>query len=447
MVPNMMIQVCANTPIPTFQGLIDSIRAQLPSQLPQFEIPDILGLPVPIYPDLSVFELEFQQIIQALQSLQLSSTLLNVVKPLVEFLGGSLNDLLPKIPGLPFSLFDLVELDADVIYTAIRQAIENQTSEFLALLPLPLFDGLSIPSIETHNIVKMIKSYAMTLVLDLATDLVSQVTDILQISNGLALLQIPSLSQIKDLILAAFPEYGTIRDLLQSGIDIKSIFLALNLPIIPVLPDTLLTGIKSPEIEFNELLTIFYTEFIASQISVLVDFVNNALGIIGFEFPTICIILNSDVVDIVGQRLNVIDSINNSQQLQIENLISATNEIEDISNGLSQSVGQQNVQINNTLLALAAASILLAQHSSAIDDLDDRVTAIESTPPNALIPEFDDDPLTPANGEQWVRRSVANVANTIQFTIGGFPFVTESTEYQYHLSVQTSGGVKRVELT
>lgn len=455
MVHDMMIQLCTNTPIPTCHSLIESIRAQLPTQIPQFEIPDILGLPVPIYPDLSSFELEFQQIIQALQSFQLSTTLLNVVKPLVAFLGGALNDLLPKIPGLPFNLLDLVELDADVIYTAIKQAIEDQATDFLALLPLPLFDGLSIPSIEIHNIVKMIKSYAMTLVLDLVNDLVSQVTDILQISNGLALLQIPSLSQIKDLILAAFPDYANIRDLLQSGIDIKSLFSALNLPIIPVLPDPFLMGIKSPEIEFNELLTIFYTEFIASQISVVVDFVSDALGILGFEFPTICIMLNSDAVDLVGQRLNSLESTKNAQQLQIDNSISAINEIEDISNGLSQSVSQQNVQItgqgiqiNNALLALAAASMMLAQHTNDIDDLDGRVTTLENTPPpTTSTPEFNSDPVSPNLGDTWVLRSIANQAGTIQFTIGGLPFITESDQLLHQLSVQTTSGVKRVELT
>lgn len=286
-----MIHLCTNTPVPTLKGLIDSIKAQLPMPLPAFNIPAILGLPVPIYAGLSCYELEFQQIVQALQSFQLSTTLLNVVKPLLAVVGGAIEDLLPQIPGLPFNLLDLIEMDSAALYAAVKQAIEEQSEALLALLPLPLFDGLSIPSIEIHTIVKMLKSYCMTLVLNLITDLVSQVTDILELANSLALLQIPSLTEIKALILAAFPEYESWAALMRSGIDAADLFAALHLPVLPVLPTPLLSAFKSPEIEFNELLSVFYTEFIASQIAIVVDFVQSTLGMLGFDFPTFCITL------------------------------------------------------------------------------------------------------------------------------------------------------------
>lgn len=286
-----MIRLCTDSAVPTLKSLVDSIKAQLPMPVPALQIPAILELPVPIYAGLSCYELELQQIIQALQSFQLSTTLLNIVKPLVAVVGGAIEDLLPKIPGLPFHLLDLIEMDGAALYAAVKQAIEEQQEALLALLPLPLFEGLSIPSIEIHTIVKMLKSYCMTLVLNLITGLVSKVTSILKITNSLALLNIPSLSEIKALILAAFPEYASWSELIRSGIEVADLFAALHLPVLPVLPIPLMSGFRSPEIEFNELLNVFYTEFIASQIAVVVEFVENTLGLLGFDFPTFCITL------------------------------------------------------------------------------------------------------------------------------------------------------------
>lgn len=57
------------------------------------------------------------------------------------------------------------------------------------------------------------------------------------------------------------------------------------------------------------------------------------------------------------------------------------------------------------------------------------------------------DPIAPALGQTWLLETVDNQAGTLQALIGGFPLVTENTDYSYRFSVNTQEGIKRVLMT
>ncbi len=72
------------------------------------------------------------------------------------------------------------------------------------------------------------------------------------------------------------------------------------------------------------------------------------------------------------------------------------------------------------------------------------------TPPPATaasIPEVDTDPETPAAGEAWVLRTLVNPAGTLQGFAGGFPLVIAEDQNRFDLSISTTDGTRRVQIT
>lgn len=286
----MTITLCADSPIPTFNALYDALLASLPAELPSFNVPSLLALLNPIYDGFAHLPLELSQLIQELQNVQLNTTLMALIEPLVSFLGGALEDLLPKIPHTDLTLLDILSSQTDAIYTAVKVALEQGFT--FPFVPNPIFGSISIPAIEAVNTVKMVLRGYQTLLVTLLTDLIEQVTELLLLEGLPALPTIPSLSEVKALILAAFPNFDDIEAIFLSGVDISALFatlsLAAGLPPL-ILPQPLFDGLSNFDIEFNEALSIFYSHAITAVMSVIVDFVQNILSMLSFNFPLLCI--------------------------------------------------------------------------------------------------------------------------------------------------------------
>lgn len=286
-----MLTLCASSPLPTFQSLYDSVVSSLTFPPIAITIPSLPSLKVPIYAGFSNTNLEIVQLIQELQSFQLQTTLMALIQPLVDFLGGAVEDFLPKIPHTDLTLIDLLACNPSHIYDVIAAAIAEHGLGIFPFVPNPMFGSFLIPAIEAVNVVKMIVRGYYIAVLNVITSLISSVTDILVVAGLPTIPTIPTLSDITDALLAAFPQFNSLSELIQSGISVDAIFGTLSfsgfLPL--VIPSPLIPNFSSFEMEFQEGLSILYGDFLTAPLAIIVDFVQDTLGALGFDFPTLCI--------------------------------------------------------------------------------------------------------------------------------------------------------------
>lgn len=287
----MPLTFCATSPVPTFNSLYQAIVNSLTFPPIQFNIPSLPTIPNPIYAGFNCANLEMIQLVQGLQQLQLMATLTAGLQPLISFLGGAIEDLLPKISGTDLNLISLLTMDASQIYAAIAQALANGIT--FPFVPKPLFNRLTIPAVESVATVKAVVNGYFMQVMDLLTDLIGQITDQLELPVLPTLPQIPTLSEIQQALLAAFPEFDTLQALIQSGISVSQLFSALLFVGFPplTLPDPLIPSFSSFEIEFQEAITILHMELLSKPLTIIVDFLQNTLGQLGFEFPLLCVLI------------------------------------------------------------------------------------------------------------------------------------------------------------
>jgi len=286
-----MINLCAPSPLPTFQSLYDPVVSHLTFPPIAITIPTLPSLKEPIYSGFSNTNLEIVQLVQELQNFQLQTTLMALIQPLVSFLGGALEDFLPKIPHTDLTLIDLLACNPNQIYDAIEVAIDEHGLSAFPFVPNPMFGSFSAPAIEAVNVVKMIVRGYYVAILNVITTLISSVTDILEVAGLPTIPTIPTLSDITDALLAAFPQFNSLSELIQSGISVDDIFGALSFGGFPplVIPSPLIPNFSSFEMEFQEGLSILYGDFLTVPLAIIVDFVQDTLGALGFDFTTLCI--------------------------------------------------------------------------------------------------------------------------------------------------------------
>lgn len=289
-----MVSLCTDTPLPTFKGLYDSFAGNLTSPPMPFVFPQMPTLPVPMFPSINVPNLEAVKTLIELQSQQMLGTLIAMIAPLVEYLELAIEDLIPKIPGLDLSLIDLLEMNPQALYDAVKQKIIDGVGDLWPFIPLPLYTSLSIPDFEIVQIASnLVKQYSMMLV-TFITSLITQVTDALEITNMPTLPSFPTFDNIKALILAKVPGATTPHEVLTSGISIPEMFNILipGFPALPALPSPLIPSINIPEFDYIEAMGILMNHLNTSGLSLIMDFIEDTLGqFISFTFPTICITL------------------------------------------------------------------------------------------------------------------------------------------------------------
>ena len=135
-----MFRICTNTPIPDVEDLKQQVQDQLQElmeQFPNFEdlkkalesfkspaglLPTLKDV---IYEGYSNIMMEVNEVIDAIKSYQDMLTIQNIMQPLINVIGGTLEDFIPKIPVLNLSLLDLLNFNTNSIYEAVESAIKQ----------------------------------------------------------------------------------------------------------------------------------------------------------------------------------------------------------------------------------------------------------------------------------------------------------------------------------
>lgn len=290
-----MVSLCTGSPLPTFNSLYTGFVGNLTFPPMAFTFPVMPTLPSPMFPSISVPNLEAVKTVVELQSMQMLNTLMAMIQPMVTFLGGSLSALLPKIPGLNLNLIDLLSVNPQALFDAVKASIAALPPTYnCPFAPLPLYTALSIPDMSIVQIAaNYVKSYSMLLV-GFIEGLVSQVTSALHIGAMPTLPTMPTFNSIKSLILAKVPGATSLYQVLQSGISIPAMFNITipGFPALPALPTPLVPSVNIPEFDFQESMGVLMNHLSTYSLSLVMNFINSTLAsYISFTFPTFCITL------------------------------------------------------------------------------------------------------------------------------------------------------------
>ena len=300
----IILKVCTNTPIPDIQDLKDQINSQidaLKEQIPTFDeliehlsgfkIPNLMTIKDQIYEGYSNIVQEINEVIDGIKIEADMLSMLNIYHPLIKVLGGVIEDFIPKIPFFNISIIDIINGKLGDFKKAIMDMIEKELN--IPFVPLPLFESFKNVSKEAQTTLKLIITSYKQMVLDVATDMIKKVLDILEISALIpAMLKPPTLEELKNLVLEAFPEYKSWYELITSvSMDkILGVFSAIPLPNFSKDSEEKETSFYS---NFEEFLVNKFNQIIDNIIGIniktIIDFVENTLGQLGFKFPTFCV--------------------------------------------------------------------------------------------------------------------------------------------------------------
>lgn len=292
-----MFSIYIDSPVPNLKDIKEDFLNQLSSvqdSIPNFQdfvetlteipIPKLLGLPDPIFSDYSNILQELMEIIDAIKYQADTLTMMNIFKPLVSVIGGSLEDLLPKIPALNFSIIDVVNGNIQGLYNAVVEALRNGVA--LPFLPVEMFEDFSNYAKESLLALKMILVGYKEILLDAMQGMIKQVMSIIDISGVLPTLPIiPSIDQLKDIVLAAFPEYESWYEAI-TNVDISKIIGLFGLDSF-ILPENLfIPNFSNYEQYLMETFNQIKDHYLTLGLSMLVEFVESVLGILNFSFPS-----------------------------------------------------------------------------------------------------------------------------------------------------------------
>lgn len=295
-----MFNVCINSPVPNlvdlkrdFLNQLESIKDSVPNfqdfieKLSGISLPNLLGLPDPLFLGYSNIIQELMEVIDAIKYQADTLTMMNIFKPLVSVIGGALEDIIPKIPTLNFSIIDIVSGNIQGLYDAILSALKQGIK--LPYLPTNLFESFSNYTKEALLSLKIILVGYKGLLLNTMQGMIKKAMSILDISGLLPTLpKIPSIEELKQMVLSAFPDYTSWYEVI-TNVDVMKIISifglgAFLLPEIDFIPN--FSNIEQYLMEiFNQISDLYST----MGLTMLVDFVENNLGMLGFSFPLFCI--------------------------------------------------------------------------------------------------------------------------------------------------------------
>ena len=295
-----MFEICVNSPVPNLRDLREDFSRQLQDvqeSVPNFQdfvekvsevpIPKLFGLPDPIFFGYSNTMQELVEIVDAIKYQADTLTMMNIFKPLISVIGGSLEDLLPKIPVLNFSIIDIIGGNIGGLYDAVLEALKNGVK--LPFIPLGMFENYSNYAKEALLALKMILVGYKELLLSTMQRMIQDVLKILKISAVLPILPvIPTIDQLKQTVLNAFPEFNSWYEII-TNVDISKVIGVFGLGAV-ILPEvSFIPNFSNYEQYLLESFNQIKDHFSTLSLSMLVDFVKNTLGVVGFTFPSICI--------------------------------------------------------------------------------------------------------------------------------------------------------------
>ena len=295
-----MFTITISSPVPDLLSLREDFSTQLlsvQSDIPDYreyvntlssiELPDLLGLPKSLFSNYSNIMQELVEVVDAIKYQVDTLTMMNIFQPLSNILGGTLRDLLPKIPVLDISLVDIVGGNIQAMYDAVKSALKNGIK--LPFVPEQIFESYSNFEKESVVALKMILVGYKELLLNTMQSMVSSAMSILKISGTLPVLPtIPNIEQLKSLAMLAFPEYDTWYSLI-SNVDVSKVLGVLGFSMF-ILPEIgFIPNYSNYEQYFIESLNHIRDGITSVALKMMVEFVESVLGVIGFSFPSITI--------------------------------------------------------------------------------------------------------------------------------------------------------------
>lgn len=299
-----MFKICTDSPVPDVEDLKRQFKDQLDElidQFPNFEDlmnalkevkTQVTGILVTVvdgvYEAYSNILAQINEMIDGLKSTQDTMTFNALIEPLVSVIGGVLDDLVPPIPILNIKFTELLRMDARGIYKAVKEALLNGWD--LPFIKLPIYEGFSSLAHEVVFAVKAIFTAYKQMVIDAIVGMIKEVLDILEIVAALpSLFVMPTLEDVENLVLALFPEYKSIVEIVKkTGKTIEELIAMLSVPK-PPMKDRLIAFYSNTTLEIKERCNQVVDYISGLNLQMLVDFVKDTLGSLGFEFPTICI--------------------------------------------------------------------------------------------------------------------------------------------------------------
>ncbi|MEG2264167.1 MAG: hypothetical protein RSC68_07415 [Acinetobacter sp.] len=307
-----MAQFCISFPPPSYKELFEQLKGIKPDFSKLKGLIGSIGLPIPIYLDISQYSNEISQMIQYWQSRLSVKTLMAMIRPMASLLGQSLADLLPKIPFLNISIIELMEIDANVLRQRVKETLKQHGQAFLdalsAFLPLPIYFGMSIPSFEINAIIKAIYNFSCTGLIELVKGLIDQVLSKLKINAVLTLPKLPTLKELQTMIVemiktkaeeiagqvidAFTNEFEAIKHAMQIlKMDINAIFAMIQFPSLPVIkfPSPFYPDFSCLAFELREAMQMYMQAIMMAVMEKIVSFVKAVLSILNIQFPSVCI--------------------------------------------------------------------------------------------------------------------------------------------------------------
>lgn len=307
-----MAQFCISFPPPSYKELFEQLKGIKPDFSKWQGLISSIGIPIPIYLDISQYSNEISQMIQYWQSRLSVKTLMAMIRPMASLLGQSLADLLPKIPFLNISIIELMEIDANVLRQRVKEILKQHGQAFLdalsAFLPLPIYFGMSIPSFEINAIIKAIYNFSCTGLIELVKGLIDQVLSKLKINAVLTLPKLPTLKELQTMIVemiktkaeeiagqvidAFTNEFEAIKHAMQIlKMDINAIFAMIQFPSLPVIkfPSPFFPDFSCLAFELREAMQMYMQAMMMAVMEKIVSFVKAVLSILNIQFPSICI--------------------------------------------------------------------------------------------------------------------------------------------------------------
>ena len=307
-----MAQFCISFPPPSYKELFEQLKGIKPDFSKWQGLISSIGIPIPIYLDISQYSNEISQMIQYWQSRLSVKTLMAMIRPMASLLGQSLADLLPKIPFLNISIIELMEMDANVLRQRVKETLKQHGQAFLdalsAFLPLPIYFGMSIPSFEINAIIKAIYNFSCTGLIELVKGLIDQVLSKLKINAVLTLPKLPTLKELQTMIVemiktkaeeiagqvidAFTNEFEAIKHAMQIlKMDINAIFAMIQFPSLPVIkfPSPFYPDFSCLAFELREAMQMYMQAIMMAVMEKIVSFVKAVLSILNIQFPSVCI--------------------------------------------------------------------------------------------------------------------------------------------------------------
>lgn len=307
-----MVQFCISFPPPSYKELFEQLKGIKPDFSKWQGLISSIGIPIPIYLDISQYSNEISQMIQYWQSRLSVKTLMAMIRPMASLLGQSLADLIPKIPFLNISIIELMEMDANALRQLVKETLKQHGQAFLdalsAFLPLPIYFGLSIPSFEINAIIKAIYNFSCTGLIELVKGLIDQVLSKLKINAVLTLPKLPTLKELQTMIVemiktkaeeiagqvidAFTNEFEAIQHAMQIlKMDINAIFAMIQFPSLPVIkfPSPFYPDFSCLAFELREAMQMYMQAMMMTVMEKIVSFVKAVLSILNIQFPSICI--------------------------------------------------------------------------------------------------------------------------------------------------------------